>query len=234
MENELVSMAQQFTGLPMEDLIGGPLNAAAKANAAMALTQTRFLIETCFDKIETKRSVTENGQTVEKTVMSYKPIMIEMSLERGVLTTVKDENNNESLEIKNFTTTFNLPLLTIIPINSLGVNNVDITFEMEVKSSFSESENTSKMVESKGEGSFETKLGWGILSVNIKGSASYSSRDSSTHDTHYEKSNSAKYTVNVHAGQLPVPKGVNTIIEAFTQAIQPIELPAAAGQPQNK
>lgn len=55
MENELVSMAQQFTGLPMEDLIGGPLNAAAKANAAMALTQTRFLIETCFDKIETKR-----------------------------------------------------------------------------------------------------------------------------------------------------------------------------------
>lgn len=29
-------MAQQFTGLPMEDLIGGPLNASAKANAAMA------------------------------------------------------------------------------------------------------------------------------------------------------------------------------------------------------
>ena len=26
-------MAQQFTGLPMEDLIGGPLNASAKANA---------------------------------------------------------------------------------------------------------------------------------------------------------------------------------------------------------
>lgn len=77
----------------------------------------------------------------------------------------------------------------------------------------------------KGEGSFETKVGWGILSVSIKGSASYSSRDSSTHDTHYEKSNSAKYTVNVHAGQLPVPKGVNTIIEAFTQAIQPIETP---------
>ena len=46
------------------------------------------------------------------------------------------------------------------------------------------------------------------------------------YDTHYEKSNSAKYTVNVHAGQLPVPKGVNTIIEAFTQAIQPIEMPA--------
>lgn len=219
MEKELVSMAQQFTGLPMEDLIGGPLNAAAKANAAMALTQTRFLMETCFNKIEEK-----DAQGNPKPI-SYKPIMIEMSLERGVMTTVEDKEKNKKLEIKPVITKFNLPLLTIIPINSLGVNNVDITFEMEVKSSYSETENESKEAESKGEGSFETKLGWGPLSVSIKGSASYSSRDSSTHDTHYEKSNSAKYTVNVHAGQLPVPKGVNTVIEAFTQAIQPIELP---------
>lgn len=219
MEKELVSMAQQFTGLPMEDLIGGPLNAAAKANAAMALTQTRFLMETCFNKIEEK-----DAQGNPKPI-SYKPIMIEMSLERGVMTTV-EENNKKTLQIKPVVTKFNLPLLTIIPVNSLGVNNVDITFEMEVKSSYSETENESKEAESKGEGSFETKLGWGPLSVSIKGSASYSSRDSSTHDTHYEKSNSAKYTVNVHAGQLPVPKGVNTVIEAFTQAIQPIELPS--------
>ena len=80
-------------------------------------------------------------------------------------------------------------------------------------------------------GSFETKLGWGPLSVSIKGSASYSSKDSETHNTHYEKSNSAKYTVNVHAGQLPLPKGVNTIIEAFTKAIQPIELKSPSAQP---
>lgn len=63
---------------------------------------------------------------------------------------------------KEFSDSFNLPLLTIIPVNSLGVNNVDISFEMEVKSSFSETESI----------------------------------------------------------------GVNTIIEAFTQAIQPIEMPA--------
>lgn len=227
-------MAQQFTGLPMEDLIGGPLNASAKANAAMALTQTKFLLETCFSKVE--RALTEKekqnykekygkeaGDNARHT--SYSPVMIEMSLERSVLTPTKDSDGKTTTEIKSFTTSFNLPLLTIIPINSLGVNNVDISFEMEVKSSFSETESESKEKESKGEGSFESKLGWGPLSVSIKGSASYSSRDSSTHDTHYEKSNSAKYTVNVHAGQLPVPKGVNTIIEAFTQAIQPVEMP---------
>ena len=50
MQNELLSMAQQFSGLPMESLIGGPLNAAAKANSATALTQMQFLLDTCFKK----------------------------------------------------------------------------------------------------------------------------------------------------------------------------------------
>ena len=79
MENALLSMSQQFSGLPMEDLIGGPLNAAAKANAAMALTQTKFLLETCFERIEIPAT-----DKLPKQV-NYKPVMIEMSLERGVL-----------------------------------------------------------------------------------------------------------------------------------------------------
>ena len=214
-------MTQQFSGLPMEDLIGAPLNAAAKANASMALAQTKFLLETCFAKCKKEDT---NPTTGEKTVRySYSPIMIEMSLERGV---IAYENNNTSPHIDVITTKFNLPLLTIVPINSLGVDSVDIGFEMEVKSSFSETEHQESQSETSAEASLEGKLGWGVLSVSVKGTASYSSKDSETHDTHYEKSNSAKYTINVHAGQLPVPKGVNTIIEAFSQSIQPIELPS--------
>jgi VCBS repeat-containing protein len=95
---------------------------------------------------------------------------------------------------------------------------------MEVKSSFSEEQTDTSTKEMKAEASFEAKVGWGPFSVTVKGSASYDNKDSSTHNTHYQKSNSAKYTVNVHAGQLPVPKGVNTIIEAFTKSIQPITL----------
>ena len=50
MDTNLLSLSQQFSGLPMESLIGGPLNAAAKANSAMALTQTMFMLDTCFSK----------------------------------------------------------------------------------------------------------------------------------------------------------------------------------------
>lgn len=207
-------MAQQFTGLPMDSLIGGPLNAAAAANASMAMTQTKFMLDTCFGKTPIKG---------KKDEYNYEPVMIKMSLTRGV---IQPQEGKDPI-IEPVVTTFDLPLLTIIPINSLGVDNVDVTFEMEVKSSFSDEQTDTKKTDIKAAASFEAKVGFGPFSATIHGSASYSHQDSSTHSTHYQKSNSAKYTVNVHAGQLPVPKGVNTIIEAYTRAIQPITLPTS-------
>ncbi len=229
-DRPLVSMAQQFTGLPMDSLIGGPLNAAAKANASMAVTQTKFILDTCFQKVD-KDDKDDSGKD------SYTPIMISMTLTRGVIQPQdKDDDSGETPapKIVPVDTTFDLPLLTVIPINSLGVDNVDITFEMEVKSSFSEEKTEKQETEIKASASFEVKAGWGPVSATIKGSASYDHNDSSTHSTHYQKSNSAKYTVNVHAGQLPVPKGVNTIIEAYTNAIQPIKLPAEGGKKEDE
>jgi hypothetical protein len=209
-------MAQQFSGLPMDSLIGGPLNAAAKANAAMAMTQTRFMLDTCFSKAEGSDN--------------YTPIMIKMELTRGVIqpTAVTKPETGEANppEMTSVTTTFNLPLLTIIPLNALAVETVDITFEMEVKSSFAEETNHATEKAISASASFEAKVGYGPFSASVSGSASYDSKESSSQNTQYSKSNSAKYSVAVHAGQLPLPKGVNTIIEAYAGAIQPIELPA--------
>lgn len=216
MSKELVSMAQQFSGLPMDSLIGGPLNAAAKANAAMALTQTKFLLDTCFSKTQGTDD--------------YIPIMIKMELERGVLIpAVKDASGTVTTpaKIDTVNTKFNLPILTIIPLNSLAVDEVNIGFEMEVKSSYGEDESESSVTKKAAEVSFEAKVGYGCFSASIKGSASYSSEDSKSKNSHYEKSNSAKYTVNVHAGQLPLPQGVTTIIQAFSNAIEPVEMPTS-------
>jgi hypothetical protein len=154
--------------------------------------------------------------------------MILMSLERPVIvhpgSSGSGSGSGSGVSFDNIKTQFNLPLLTIIPINSLGVDNVDITFEMEVNSSYSDDTTATVENSTSAQASFEAKIGWGPVSATIKGSASYDHKDSQTHSTHYQKSNSAKYTVNVHAGQLPIPKGVNTIIEAFTNAIQPVDV----------
>jgi hypothetical protein len=222
MAEPLLSMAQQFSGLPLDSLIAGPLNASANANAAMALTQTKFILDNGFNK---------SGGT-NNTPITYDPIMITMTLTRGVLTPGDPTATPPTTTtIQQFQTIFDLPVLTIIPINSLGVDEVDVTFEMEVKSSSSEDTAQSSSNDSSGQGGFEAKLGWGPVSVTVHGSVSYDHKDSQTHSTHYESSNSAKYTVHVHAGQLPIPKGVNTIIQAFANAIQPIQMPAPAPAP---
>ncbi|MCW3102328.1 MAG: hypothetical protein JWO09_768 [Bacteroidetes bacterium] len=228
--NELVSMAQAFSGLPMDSLIGGPLNAAAAANQGMAIAQTKFLFDTCF--------TSDGGKGADK-VMA--PIMINMVLTRGVLTpALFDSATGKSTEasISSVDTKFNLPLLTIIPLNSLAVETVDITFEMEVKSAYGESANSSSETNNKMEGGFEASFGFGPFKATVHGNVSSSSTFKSDKNTHYDKSNSAKYTVNVHAGQLPLPRGINVIIEAFAGAIQPIQMPtqqvASGGGGKNK
>jgi len=154
---------------------------------------------------------------------NYTPIMIKMSLTRGVI--IPAAKPNEAPTISSIETKFDLPILTIIPLNSLGVDEVDINFEMEVKSSYGEETDQKQEKAVSVDTSWEIKAGWGPVSATIKGSASYDSKDSSSFNTHYEKSNSAKYTVHVHAGQLPLPKGVETIIKAFTLAIEPYTMP---------
>lgn len=213
MDSTLLSISQQFSGLPMDALIGGPLNAAADANAKMAITQTKFLLDTCF--IPKK-----NGDKIE----SYSPIMIKMELVRPI---IKDLGEEKGPEVTDAKVQFNLPLLTIVPLNSLAVDSVNITFDMEVKSSFTEESSKEKVDKMAAAASFEAKVGSGIFSVTIKGSASYDSSTTTKESQHYQKSNSAKYHVDVHAGQLPLPMGVTTIINAFANSIQPIELPAS-------
>ena len=106
MDTNLLSLSQQFSGLPMESLIGGPLNAAAKANSAMALTQTMFMLDTCFSK---KKISKQN----EPLVYNYEPIMIDMILTRSVVSA----NKEGKVSVEPASTKFTLPLLTILPIN---------------------------------------------------------------------------------------------------------------------
>ncbi len=215
MDDQLLLIAQQFSGLPMDSLIGVPLIATTKANANMAFAQTQFLLDNCFNKV-----VTGSGDTA---TTNYAPIMIQMSLTNNVITP-GDPNTTPPTEttVTPFTTVFNLPILTIIPLNSLAVETVDVNFEVEVQSISAQDSSS----ETEGEGRFEEKVGWGPFSVAIHGSASYDSKESSTTNSHYKKHNSAKYSIALQAGQLPLPQGVLTIIDAFSKNILPVQLPA--------
>ena len=148
-QNELLSMSQQFSGLPMDSLIGGPLNAAATANGTMAVNQVKFMLDSCFIKKVTPGTTTGTGTAAVTTpaITNYDPIMINMSLTRQVITPVGvtaaktyatayeayikagssgTAPTEPTADVQNITTAFTLPLLTIIPLNSLAVKTVNI------------------------------------------------------------------------------------------------------------
>ncbi len=202
---KLVSMAKQFSGLPMKELIGAPLVAATQANNMMAMTQTKFLLETCFFM---KKS---NDREI------YKPIMISMTLTRPVI-------NSDGSEAEPVETDFNLPLLTIIPLNSLAVDDINVNFEMEVKSSFTSEKSSDSNKEAKDESSISKKISETNISAELSGSVAASESANSSDKSTYKKSNSAKYEIKAHAGQIPLPVGVTTIIDTFSKSITPILL----------
>lgn len=205
---KLVSMAKQFSGLPMRELIGAPLVAAAQANNMMAVTQTKFLLETCF-------ALKTIG---EKEI--YKPIMINMTLTRPVIN--PDGSYGDPIE-----SDFNLPLLTIIPLNSLAVDEVKVNFEMEVKSSFSTDKSTESSKENSDKNAISRKVNNDNLSAELNGVVAASDSSGSKDSSSFKKSNSAKYEINAHAGQIPLPVGVTTIIETLSQSMVPVQLKAS-------
>ncbi len=208
----LLSMAQQFSGLPMKSLIGGPLQAAAEAQQSLAMTQTNYILNTGFSRVE------KDGKLV-----GYKPITaaIEMSATRPVV----DKDGKVTAAPSALTMDF--PILTMMPIPSLAVTEVDITFDMEVKSSYTHETDDESSTKDHAEGSFDAKMGWGCFSVEVKGSISHDSATSHSDKQSYQKSNSARYHVEVKAEQQPIPDGIKMLLTMFGKnmelAMQPVQ-----------
>jgi hypothetical protein len=214
-------MAQQFSGLPMKSLIGGPLQAAAEAQQSLAMTQTNYILNTGFSRIEDG-----NGK-----LLGYKPITaaIEMSGTRPVV------DAQGRVTPANSALTMDFPILTMMPIPSLAVTEVDITFDMEVKSSYSQETDDETSSKTHEEGSFDAKAGWGCFSVEVKGSISHDSAQSHSDKQSYQKSNSARYHVEVKAEQQPIPDGIKMLLTMFSKnmdlAMQPISVAGPAPAP---
>jgi len=123
MESGLLSMAQEFSGLPMEALIGGPLNAAAKANAAMAVTQTNFLLSTCFNLIHVPLTPAEPGSPA---VVDPTTGVVTLSATYSGAATIKVKGMNECGEgAFSSELTLNVKPLALVPGIPTGVTSVN-------------------------------------------------------------------------------------------------------------
>ncbi len=182
----------------IEKIISAPLVAASHANSMMQKEQTAFMMETGFKEV--------NGK--------YIPEMIEMVLTQHVMDQKSSTENAPGM--KTIETSFNLPILTIIPMNSLAVDQVNVQFEMEVNQQISRNENKSNTI--------SHTLAPNTTSTQLKGRISYDSKEDANATSQYRRQNSSSLKVEINAAPLPLPVGVNTILDLYQKSIQPIQL----------
>jgi Protein of unknown function (DUF2589) len=181
----------KFRGAAMDHLIGQPVVAIVKANQMMATEQVKLLMEICFSK----------------TSDAYEPVMITMSIHRG---RIEHGRDNQNASVSETVAHFQVPLITMLPINSLAIENVGIKFKMDVHTHH-------EVDDEHGNHLFK-----GISSSSVK---SYQLTGNITsHDSRDKVENpeaSGGISVNVSTGKLPLPLGVNAIIQAYSKAIHP-------------
>lgn len=186
----LESMRNQFSGLPMQDLIGTPLKAACDAQVLLARSTYEFIRDVGFDGDKTRHA--------------------DFSFNRYVVTG-KDAMGNDIMDQQKVA--LEVPVLAIVNVPSLMVDQVDITFDMEVRSSESSTETEDKSFAGKASAS----IGWGCFKASVEMSGSVAS-----HKENSRKSdNSAKYHVEVHAADAGMPEGLSRVLDIIASNVAP-------------
>ena len=192
-DSELINMSGQFRGLPMKDLIGGPLQAASDAQTLLATATANFIKDVGF----------VDGDEKELTA-------------RTVDFTFKRPSTPNALTGKSHMETVDLevPLLALINTPSLAVKETEINFTMSVTSSDTQEKDNSKTGELTGGGGLS--IGPFQVKVNVHGQISAHSK----HTRHSD--NSAKYDVRVLARADGPPEGLMKVLDMLQTAIAPI------------
>jgi hypothetical protein len=206
MADELINMSSQFKGLPMGDLIGSPLSAACEAQVKLAQATADFIKVIGFLP-PAANDPSGVGATRTAQFRFKRP--------------VDDPNNaggiaEEEVELE-------VPLLAIVKVPNLSVTKVDITFDMEVKSSFSSTEKDDKSVEF----GAEMSIGWGIFKATAHVSGSVATHKENTRSS----DNSAKYHVEVHAEDNGMPEGLARVMDILQSACAPRKIGAPVTVP---
>lgn len=195
--SEIIDMASQFKGLPMGDLIGGPLSAACDAQVRLANATADFIKYIGFMPPTDPKDPSGVGATRTAMFKFSRPI----------------PDPSDGSKTIDQDVTLDVPLLAIVKVPSLSITRVDITFDMEVKSSFASKESE----DTKGSFSADASVGWGpfSLKVHMEGSVATHKENTRTSD------NSAKYHVEVHAEDTGMPEGLARVLDIINTAVVP-------------
>ena len=177
-----MAISNQFSGLDMKNLIGAPLTAAADASMQLAQSTADFINNVGFDAEGKIRNV-------------------DFGYEKKV------NNDDGTVDVQEMKV--QVPMLAIIPIPNLQIDEVNVTFDMEVKESEQSESSTDASASLSGSGS--------ILGFKVSVSGSVSTHSSNTRSS----DNSAKYHVDVAATNHGTPEGLARILDIMSANVAP-------------
>ena len=195
----MAGIADQFAGLPIEELIVSPIIGMAKGQAKLNEVTWKYISEVAFVKDE------KSGVTTARS--------LDVEMNRVVTNADTGEQEIQKLYSK-------VPMLPLVPLPSLAITSADIEFAMEVKTSEASKDTSAS------ENSYEASAGgkWWGMSFNAKVAGKVSTNKENTRST----DNSAKYNVKVHAEQLPATEGMLKLSDYLTQMLEPSLIPLTA------
>ena len=173
----------------LDSIIGSVLGSAVAANNMLSREQIKFLLDFCFYK--------EEGSDI------YHPVIINMTITKSEVVHKGAGVGSPSLEA--FELPFSVPLITLIPLNSLMIDSISLNFGIEVSHAITESEEE-----------FQPKV-FGKITTSKKNTQSSEEEVSRTYTS------SDSIDVDVIVNQSGLPNGVLVILNLYSNAINPIE-----------
>lgn len=212
---------KELSSIDFESLIGGPLNAVVKAQAQAAMTTVAFIKEVGFKKADTEFDEGDNTSTTDpiyvtfrypKEVVPYQPAVDEIPAvtdDAGVVITALVPAKKAELA-KYQDVELSVPILTILPIPYLRVEEVTIDFNAKINSM--EYQRIDTKIKSKTSASWSGFL-WG--SAKLKTSFSYQK------DTTSGSSVRRQYSLAIHvrAVQDELPGGMEKVLGILEDGI---------------
>lgn len=203
------SMADQFRGLPMGDLIGGPLQAACDAQVRLALATANFIQQIGF--------LAPPGSKTGTSPASVRTVEFQFDRPVAQLDPAKPPPTTTEMETVKLT----VPLLAIVKVPALAITSVDITFDMEVKNV----EQSKQTEEQSGTLSADASVGWGPFSLKVHVEGSVATHKENTRET----DQTAKYHVEVKAEDKGMPEGLARVLDMMLTAIAPTSVETKSG-----
>ncbi len=188
-----MSIGDEIANLNFDAMIGGPLVAVIKAQALAAKTSVDFIKEVGFDDDD-------------------QPVMVTFTYKKPIVT--KDANNNPVITPTDYM--LSVPLLTMVPIPFLRVEETTVDFNAKIKSVKEASSTTETNVNI----SAKTKA-WLPIPVDMQGS--FSLKNTTTSGSKIER----KYSIAVHvkAVQDELPAGTEHLLNILESSIKEVPAP---------